>query len=173
MVGTTGAPLENVPKESIVSLEMILNACRIEAKFESTICKVVKSIGWIEKAAVEHNNLNYELFNTVELLEEIGLLACKHGTKLEHATRQVVDSIFWIGKTAVEPNKENESVALKVISSLENVGKVAEKNPDSVTRRTVGNLKELRSIVSKDCKPTEIGRRILLRLNQTISKFEK
>lgn len=95
---------------------------------------------------------------SLEFLEEIGLLACKHGTKLDDAARQVVNSICRIGKTEVEPNKENEIVALKVISSLEKIGKVAEKNPDSVTRHTVGKLKEFESIISKDGKSTEIGR---------------
>lgn len=256
-IGTAGAYLEGVAKESIESLEIVLETCPINKKYEDTISEAIESFGSVGIEMVKFNPDDYRLFGAVtflgdfgkkvsehsldkaackaanslrliarasfnhqlkwnvieaqseigkisanrglnattweaamsignlgeevsddqklkalEFLEEIVLLACKHGTKLEYAARQVVDSICWIGKTAVEPNKENESVALKMISSLEKVGKVAEKNPDSVTRHTVGNLNELKSIISKDGKPTEIGRRILLKLNQALSKFK-
>lgn len=256
-IGTTGAYLEGVAKESIESLEIVIDACPINKKYEYTISEAIESIGWVGREMVKFNPDDYRLFDAVtflgefgkkvsehslekaackaanslqliasessnhqlkwnvieaqseigeisanqglnattweaaqsignlgkevsddqklkalEFLEKIGLLACKHGTKLEDAARQVVNSICWIGETEVEPNKENEIVALKVISSLEKIGKVAEKNPDSVTRHTVGKLNEFESIISKDGKSTEIGRRILLKLKQVLRKFK-
>lgn len=136
----------------------------------------LKATTW--ETAMSIGNLGNEVsddqkLKALEFLEEIGISASKHGALLCNATRQVVFSLRSIGKTAVEPHREHEKVALKAISSLEKVGRACEQNCNDVARRTVDELKELRSIINKDNKPTEIGRRILLSLNKTISKFEK
>lgn len=143
---------------------------KISAKrgLNATTGEVAMSIGSLGSEVSDDQKLK-----ALEFLEEIGISACKHGALLCYAIRRVVLSLSGMGKTVMESHREHEKVALKAISSLEKVGRACEQNCNDVARRTVDELKELRSIINEDNKPTEIGRRILLRLNQAISKFEK
>lgn len=154
-------------KWSVIEAQNEIGKNAAKSELNSTTWEAAMSIGNLGTEVSDDQKLK-----SLEFLEEIGLLACKHGTKLESANRQVVDSIYWIGKTAVEPDKENESIVLKAISSLEKLGKVAEKNLDGVTLHTVAKLNEFKSIINKDGKSTEIGGRILYKLKQVLRKFK-
>lgn len=144
-VGTAGAHLEGVAKESIESLELILKACPIDKKHEGVIRNIIESIRMIGIALAE-NNLDYIIFDTIEFLSKMGKKASE--INLDVAASETSKSLQLIARAS-----PNHQLKWNVIEAQSEIGKIsANLGLNATTCEAVISIGSLGIEVSEDNK---------------------
>ncbi|HEY9205438.1 MAG TPA: DUF2254 family protein [Candidatus Methanoperedens sp.] len=143
-VGTAGAHLQGVAKESIESLKLILKACPIDKKYEDVIRNIIESIRMIGIASAE-NNLDYIIFDTIEFLGKMGKEVSEKN--LDVAASETSKSLQLIARAS-----PNHQLKWYVIEAQSEIGKISANLGLNATCEAVISIGSLGIEVSEDKK---------------------